>query len=60
MVAFDCGMIYFFWYDTETIEDFAVVFIGNRKTLLCNTGKMYDVSKDGIKEKAEVFKYTVV
>lgn len=42
------------------IEDYAVVFIGNRKTLLCNTGKMYDVSKDGIKEKAEVFQFTVV
>lgn len=42
------------------IEDFAVAFIGNRKTLLCNTGKMYDVSKDGIKEKAEVFEFTVI
>ncbi len=42
------------------IEDFACVFIGNGKTLLCNTGKMYDVSKDNIKEKAEVFKFTAV
>lgn len=42
------------------IEDYAVVFIGNRKTYLCNTGKIYDVSKDGVKEKAEVFQFTVV
>lgn len=42
------------------INDDACAFIGNHKTLLCNTGKMYDVSKDNIKEKAEVFKFTVV
>lgn len=41
------------------IEEFPCVFIGNIKILLCNTGKMYDVSKDGIKEKAEVFQFTV-
>ncbi|MDE7423815.1 MAG: WD40 repeat domain-containing protein [Lachnospiraceae bacterium] len=42
------------------IDDYACAFIGDHKTLLCNTGKMYDVSKDNIKEKAEVFKFTVV
>ncbi|MBD5135422.1 MAG: WD40 repeat domain-containing protein [Lachnospiraceae bacterium] len=42
------------------IEDYACAFIGDHKTLLCNTGKMYGVSKDNIKEKAEVFKFTVV
>lgn len=37
------------------IEDFPGVFIGNLKTLLCNTGKMYDVSKEGIKKRQKYF-----
>ena len=41
------------------IDDFACAFIENNNTLVCNTGKMYDVSNGCIKEKEEMFEFYV-
>ena len=41
------------------IPEYACAFIHNNKTLICNTGKMYDVSKDCIKEIEEPFEFVV-
>lgn len=41
------------------IDDYACAFIDNQKTLLCNTGKMYDVSDGKIEERTEIFEFLV-
>lgn len=41
------------------IDNFPCTFIHHNKTLLCNTGKMYDVSQNNIRKKTEVFEFLV-
>ena len=41
------------------IPEYACAFIHNNKTLVCNTGKMYDVSNGCIKEIEESFEFVV-
>ena len=40
-------------------DDFACAFIDNNTKLICNTGKMYDVSNRGIVETEDIFKLLV-
>lgn len=40
-------------------DDFACAFINDNNTLICNTGKMYDVSNRKIVEKEEIFELLV-
>lgn len=45
--------------DSIKIPEYACAFIHNNKTLLCNTGKMYDVSNVSIKEIEVPFEFVV-
>lgn len=46
--------------DTADIPEYACAFINDNKTLVCNTGKMYDVSGGTIKEIEAEFEFLVV
>ena len=41
------------------IDDFVCAFIESNNTLVCNNGKMYDVSNRCIKEKEDIFEFLV-
>ncbi len=41
------------------IPECGCAFIHNKKTVVCNTGKMYDISNGSIKEREEIFEFVV-
>ncbi len=41
------------------IPECGCAFIHNNKTVVCNTGKMYEISNGSIKEREEIFEFVV-